>query len=209
MRLIIEARLKGDQASSAATEAATIVAVVERQDRSVADLGLTLAEGRALLAEVQSMQVSHQAANWMADQLACCRCGATLAHKDSRPIVMRTVFGRVEIASPRLWSCNCDAKQGEPRRSVSPLSKALPQRVTTELEYLQARPSGPPTCPIGRPLSCSKRSSRLTKEFPWEALGGASWPSVRRWTRRLSAISSPNQNPNKAITFANQSAWVA
>jgi len=62
MRLIIEDRLEGDQASSAATEAAKIVAVVERQDRSVAGLGLTLAEGRALLAEVQSVLVSHQAA---------------------------------------------------------------------------------------------------------------------------------------------------
>jgi hypothetical protein len=138
MRLIIEARLESDQASSAA-ESATIVAVVERQDRSVASLGLTLAEGRALLGEVQSVLVSHQGADWMADQLTCCRCGSALAHKDTRSIVMRTVFGKVEIASPRLWTCNCGAKQGEPRRSVSPLTKALPQRVTPELEYLQAK----------------------------------------------------------------------
>ncbi|HEY5579788.1 MAG TPA: ISKra4 family transposase [Rhodoferax sp.] len=139
MRLIIEARLEGDQASSAATEAAKIVAVVERQDRSVAGLGLTLAEGRALLAQVQSVLVSHQAAGWMAGQLTCCRCGSVLAHKDSRSIMMRTVFGKVEIPSPRLWTCSCGAKQGEPRRSVSPLSKAVPQRVTPELEYLQAK----------------------------------------------------------------------
>ena len=80
-----------------------------------------------------------QAAGWMADQLACCRCGSVLAHKDIRSIVMRTVFGKVEIPSPRLWTCSCGAKQGEPRRSVSPLSKAVPQRVTPELEYLQAK----------------------------------------------------------------------
>ncbi|MEA3111267.1 MAG: hypothetical protein QOG58_1066, partial [Caballeronia sp.] len=49
MRLIIEARLEGGETSETG---ATIVAVVERKDRSVADLGLTLAEGRALLAEV-------------------------------------------------------------------------------------------------------------------------------------------------------------
>ena len=139
MRLIIEARLEGDQESSAATDASTIIAVLERQDRSVADLGLKLAEGRALLGEVQSVLVSHQTAGWMAGQLTCCRCGAVLAHKDSRSIVMRTVFGKVEIPSPRLWTCNCGAKQGEPRRSVSPLSKAVPQRVTPELEYLQAK----------------------------------------------------------------------
>lgn len=139
MRLIIEARLEDNQASSAATEAATIVAVVERQDRSVDGLGLTLAEGRALLAEVQSVLVSHQAAGWMTDQLSCSRCGSALAHKDSRSIVMRTVFGKVEIQSPRLWTCSCGAKQGEPRRSMSPLSKAVPQRATPELEYLQAK----------------------------------------------------------------------
>ena len=43
MRLIIEARVDDDEAC--ATDA-TIVAVVERDDRSLADLGLTLAEGR-------------------------------------------------------------------------------------------------------------------------------------------------------------------
>ena len=53
MRLIIEARLEDDQASSAGTEAATIVSAVERQDHSDVGLGLTLAERRSLLAEVQ------------------------------------------------------------------------------------------------------------------------------------------------------------
>jgi hypothetical protein len=138
MRLIIEARLEGAQTSASATEA-TVVAVVERQDRSVADLGLTLTEGRALLAEVQSLLVSQQTADWMAGQLACCRCGSVLAHKDSRSIVLRTVFGKVEVPSPRVLACSCVAKQGEPRRSVSPLCKAVPQRATPELEYLQAK----------------------------------------------------------------------
>ncbi len=138
MRLIIEARLEGGQTGATAAEA-TIVDVVERQDRSVADLGLTLAEGRALLAKVQSILVSQQTAGWMASQLACCRCGSVLAHKDSRSIVMRTVFGKVEVPSPRLWACSCAGEQREPRRSMSPLCKAVPKRVTPELEYLQAK----------------------------------------------------------------------
>jgi hypothetical protein len=76
MRLIIEARLEGGETSG--TEATT-VAVVERKDRSVADLGLTLAEGRALLAEVRSLLVSEQTAGWLESQLACHRCGSMLA----------------------------------------------------------------------------------------------------------------------------------
>jgi len=138
MRLIIEARLEDAQMGAAPAEA-TIVEVVERQDGSVADLGLTLAEGRALLAKVQSILVSQQTAGWMASQVACHRCGSVLAHKDSRLIVMRTVFGKVMVSSPRLWACSCAGRQQGPRRSVSPLCKALPQRVTPELQYLQAK----------------------------------------------------------------------
>src|SRR5882757_6015911 len=133
---LIEARLEGGETSETG---ATIVAVVERKDRSVADLGLTLAEGRALLAEVKSLLVSQQTAGWMESQLACDRCGSMLAHKDARSIVLRTVFGKVDVPSPRLWACSCAAKQGQPRRSVSPLCKAVHQRVTPELEYLQAK----------------------------------------------------------------------
>jgi molybdopterin biosynthesis enzyme MoaB len=99
MRLIIEARLEGGETSE--TEA-TIVAVVEREDRSVADLGLTLAEGRAFLAEVQSSLVSEQTAGSMESQLACHLCGSMQAHKDARSIVLRTVFGKVDVPSPRL-----------------------------------------------------------------------------------------------------------
>lgn len=136
MRLIIEARLEGGPNGKAET---MIVATVPRPDRSIADLGLTLAEGRALLAEVQSVLVSQQTASWMQGQSACRSCGSRLAHKDSRSIMMRTVFGKVELASPRLWECSCAARQGEPRRTVSPLCKAIPRRVTSELECLQAK----------------------------------------------------------------------
>src|SRR5258708_13260038 len=148
MRLIMEARLEGAQTGATAAEA-TIVDVVERQDHSVADLGLTLAEGRALLAKVQSILVSQQTAGWMASQLACCRCGSVLAHKDSRSIVIRTVFGKVEVPSPRLWPCSCAGKQGEPRRSVSPLCKPVPHPVTPAFEYLQPHP--PPPLPSPPP----------------------------------------------------------
>jgi hypothetical protein len=136
MRLVIEARVEDEEAR--ATDA-TIVAVVERNDRSLADLGLTLAEGRALLAEVQSLLVPEQTTGWLRSQMACHRCGSMLAHKDTRSIVLRTVFGKVDVPSPRLWACSCAEEQGQPRRSLSPLCKAIRQRVTPELEYLQAR----------------------------------------------------------------------
>ena len=138
MRLIIEARLE-DAPTGARTAEAMTVAVVERPNRSAADLGLTLAEGRALLAGVQAVLVSQQTAGWVASELACSRCGSMLAHKDSRSIVVRTMFGKVEVPSPRVWACSCSARQGKPRRTVSPLCTAVRQRVTPEFEYIQAK----------------------------------------------------------------------
>jgi hypothetical protein len=136
MRLIIEARLEGGGTSK--TEATT-VAVVERKDRSVADLGLTLAEGRALLAEVQSLLVSEQTAGWMrANWLAIVVARRWRTRMPGRswcePCLARSTC-RVRGCG----QCNCAAKQGQPRRSVSPLCKAVHQRVTPELEYLQAK----------------------------------------------------------------------
>ena len=138
MRLIIEARIEDTEAGDA-TDGAIVLAVIERQNRSLAKLGMTLAEGRSLLAQAQSALVSQHVGEWMSQRTHCNRCGTALCHKDSRFVVLRTVFGKVKIASPRLWSCRCAAKPGAPRRSTSPLCKALPLRVTPELQYLQAK----------------------------------------------------------------------
>jgi hypothetical protein len=53
--------------------------------------------------------------------------------------VLRTVYGKVTVKSPRLWSCACQQTARAPRRVVHPLSKALVNRATPELEYLQAK----------------------------------------------------------------------
>lgn len=57
MRLIIEARLV-DGESDPLEEGDGVLAVIERPDRSVAELGLTLTEGRSLLAKVQTELIS-------------------------------------------------------------------------------------------------------------------------------------------------------
>ncbi len=57
MRLIIEARID-DGECDAKRDGNTIVAIVDRRDKDLSQLGLTLAEGRSLLAEVQSALVS-------------------------------------------------------------------------------------------------------------------------------------------------------
>ncbi|EON18763.1 hypothetical protein ASL20_25875 [Cupriavidus necator] len=90
MRLIIEARL-ADEGSDNGQGVDGVLAVIERCDGSLADLGLTLAEGRSLLAKVQTELVSKQVAGWLSGQTRCRCCGAALSHKDRRSTVVRTV----------------------------------------------------------------------------------------------------------------------
>jgi hypothetical protein len=52
--------------------------------------------------------------------------------------MLRTVYGKVTVKSPRLWSCACQGTARTEQRVVHPLSKALTRRVTREPEYLQA-----------------------------------------------------------------------
>jgi hypothetical protein len=136
MRLIIEVRIVDGDDDVSQTENAVVLAVIERPDRDLSQLGLTLAEGRSLLAEAQRALVSQQVDAWLAGQMHCRFCAAALQHKESRARVVRTVYGKVTVSSPRLWSCPC---HGAPKRTFSPLSEALPEHTTPELNYLQVR----------------------------------------------------------------------
>ena len=135
MRLIIEARLVGD-----GDESTNVIplAVIQRHDDDLEQLGLSLAEGRELLAATQSALVSSQASVWVSTQDYCHACYTPLRRKDSRSIVMRTVFGKVTMSSPQFWCCDGEPRQWQ-ERTISPLAQALPKRVTPELEYLQTK----------------------------------------------------------------------
>jgi hypothetical protein len=90
-----------DPEAGDAAEPAMILAVIERGERSRIELGIALAEGRALLAKAQSALMSRQVGAWMSGRTDCDRGGAALCHRDSRFVVLRTVFGKVKIGK---WS---------------------------------------------------------------------------------------------------------
>ena len=137
MKLIIEARLEGDGIEMAKDPIP--IAVIHRRDDNLEQIGLSLAEGKELLAATQSVLVSCQADAWVADEDYCHDCYTPLRRKDMRFIVMRTVFGKVKMKNPRYWSCDCEQMQVGQTRTISPLAQALPKRVTPELEYLQTK----------------------------------------------------------------------
>ena len=102
-------------------------------------VGLQLQEAKDLLATVQDTLVEHQVAAALASAASCPDCGIPHRHKDSRPVVMRTLFGTLRLGNPRLWYCPCQARAA---RTFSPLAATLHERTTPELSYLLTRFAG-------------------------------------------------------------------
>ena len=92
------------------TEASPMVREVftfDRDDLAPDTLGLQVAEAKDLLAAVQDTVVEQQATAAVTKQVACPHCGVPRRHKDTRTIVVRSLFGRLRLASPRWWHCSC------------------------------------------------------------------------------------------------------
>jgi hypothetical protein len=139
------------------------VAQIDRDALSVDTLGLHLEEAKNLLQKVQTILIDEQVRTSLAEQVACPDCGRPRAHKDTRTIVTRTLFGTLHLRSPRWHHCSC---QPQTTRTFSPLAAALPERTTPELLYLESKFAGlvsyglsarwlAETLPIGRPLYAS------------------------------------------------------
>jgi hypothetical protein len=121
------------------TEASPVVREVftlDRDDLAPDTLGLQLGEAKDLLLAVQDTVVERQVNAAITKQVACPDCGRARRHKDTRTIVVRSLFGALRLASPRWWHCGC---RDRPARTFQPLAELLPERTTPELAYLQAR----------------------------------------------------------------------
>jgi hypothetical protein len=98
----------------------------------IANLGLTLAEGNLLLAQVQQQLVGEQAKTHATFRPDCRACGGACQVKDWQPHRIATLFGEVRLKLPRFLCAGCGC--GE--TGVSWPSHC---RSTPELNRLQAR----------------------------------------------------------------------
>ena len=80
--------------------------------------------------------MTRQIAAFLASRAACTNCGWRLGTKDHKTIVFRTLFGNLELASPRLRRCAC---QHDGPLSTSPLVELLPEHTAPELVYLESK----------------------------------------------------------------------
>jgi hypothetical protein len=109
------------------------VATINRPDDlvEIAHLGLTLAEGKRLLAGLQQQIVAAQARDHAVRRPDCQSCGAVCHVKDYRDHAIATLFGQVKVRLPRFRCAGCggsEAGHGWPSHC----------RSTPELDQLQA-----------------------------------------------------------------------
>ena len=97
----------------------------------IATPGLTLAEGKLLLAGLQQEIVAPQARGHAARRPDCCSCGLVCRVKDYRAHRVATLFGQVMVRLPRFCCAGCgghEAGHGWPSHC----------RSTPELDQIQA-----------------------------------------------------------------------
>ena len=113
------------------------VAVFEKATKRAEDVGLSLAQGKALLAAVQHRVVQGQAGEWAGRHRCCASCGSRRRGNGSYPVLFRILYGDVPLASPRLHRCACEGGDGP--ATLSPLRDLIPGHVAPERLYLEAR----------------------------------------------------------------------
>jgi len=109
------------------------IARLERGSLRSEELGLTLAEAKTLLHDMQKTVVTEQIEEYVAQFEICPHCGVKRPRKGQHSIVYRTLFGKLELISPRFYDCSC---QKQDRHSSSPLAQLLTTHCAPELQYL-------------------------------------------------------------------------
>lgn len=108
-----------------------------RKDLATDILGLTIEESKLLLQNIQSEFAYYQVGEYISNHKTCDRCQKELKIKGHTEIVYRTLLGKLKLSNPRLYKCSCnkDCKS----KSVSLLPGILPERISPELQYLEAK----------------------------------------------------------------------
>ncbi|MBK6650125.1 MAG: ISKra4 family transposase [Betaproteobacteria bacterium] len=192
MKMIIEAHLVDDVGQTERIELATISC-----ELTTDPLGMSLAEGKALLSHVQQYLVKLQCQSIASAHAHCDQCNARLTMKGWHTRQIRTVFGTITVRSPRVRHCRCMEKA--PGASFSPLARVVPTSVTPELEYLQAK--------WAAHLSYATATRLLSETLPI-----ADAISVSGAKRRVRAVATALEqtfaHPEKQETELQQPSWL-
>ncbi|MXQ10588.1 ISKra4 family transposase [Microvirga makkahensis] len=134
MQVRIMLQIVGDDGTIGGTEE---IAALTKVTEGAEDLGLSLAESKALLAAAQQRIVEAQVNGWLENHRHCKVTGRKLRCKGSYSITFRTLFGDVQLKSPRFYLPK--ERQTNGPATISPLTQLIPDHVAPERMYLETR----------------------------------------------------------------------
>jgi hypothetical protein len=103
---------------------------------SAATVGLTLADGKRILAVLQHNLVRAQAEEYCRQRRVCSHCRSQRPLKDVRARLLSSLFGTVEVRAPRFLPCRCAVTR---RHTLNPVAEIMPDRCTPEYECVIAK----------------------------------------------------------------------
>jgi hypothetical protein len=109
---------------------------MERRELAMETLGLSLAEGKALLQGVQDFVASQQISEDLKRRRVCPSCGARYHSQAAGTSTVETVFGPVAVPNPRWERCPC---QMEGPKTFRPTATWLKGRTSPERLYLETK----------------------------------------------------------------------
>lgn len=118
------------------TEARREVLTLTKEQLAMETLGLTVAEGKALLTAVQTGVVEAQTTTYLAERRVCAACGKPHRSKEPRQSTVHTVFGPVTVPNPRWHRCAC---QQTGARTFRPTAQWLTGHTTPDLFYVETK----------------------------------------------------------------------
>ena len=107
---------------------------LERQELAMETLGLSLAEGKAVLQGLQEFVCERQTADFLQQARTCPCCGQQRSLKGDGLTSVHTVYGTVRLSNPRWRHCQCRSGKGQ---SFRPLQSWLGGQTSPELLYLE------------------------------------------------------------------------
>jgi hypothetical protein len=134
MRIRVQVLIESDQ--EATPLHVEEVACFKRDQLTPETLGLRLSEAKQMLAGVQQVMTGSQVEEYVEQQRQCSLCQQPLAYKGHHQIGVRTLFGKLTLSSPRLYTCSCQSHQ---KHSWSPVAALLSERSTPELICQEVR----------------------------------------------------------------------
>ena len=86
--------------------------------------------------KIQEGVVQEQIQDALLRRRNCPECGQARHSKGHHDITIRTLFGNIELKSPRLEHCRC---QPHAEKTFSPLQAILPEHTSPEMLYLEVK----------------------------------------------------------------------